>query len=175
MAKAETIERIPEYFHQWKKQKQFKDLNERLKTNTDWQNKRNQIVESIRNKTQRAYDGHGYAIGILTNLIDSREGHEDFPDQVKKFEKRYRGVYNLYEDFLEDAKESLELLLEARREKFRDIVKLEAELKVAEKEADASHKKWRELNDKYEKQWEKLLKEQQEADAKKQETKKEVA
>tara|TARA_Y100001951_G_C11126603_1_gene175842 strand:- start:38 stop:565 length:528 start_codon:yes stop_codon:yes gene_type:complete len=175
MAKAETNERIPEYFYQWDADKRFPDLGKLLAIHTPNAQKVTELTQDIKNKTQYTYGHHEYAIGILTNLSGGIEGGPGFGKEVEKFEKKYRGVYDTYTDFLESIDESLEVLLEAKRVKMRKIIKLEEELKTAEKAKEESWKKYTQLRDKYEKQWEKLLKEQQEADAKKQETKKEVA
>ena len=58
-------------------------------------------------------------------------------------------------------------MLEIRIKKFREIVKLEEDLKEAEKAKKESWAKYRALDDKYEAKFEKLLKAQKEADAKK--------
>ena len=162
-----TTERIPKYYYQWKADDRFEDLKNLLAAHTPNAERVNELTREIQFKTQYRYGEHEYAIGILTNLSNSIEGGSGFGKDVEKFEKKYRGVYDTYEDFLEGIQESINVLLEIRREKFRKIVKLEEELKEAEKAKTESWAKYRALDDKYEAKFDKLLKAQKEEDAKK--------
>ena len=162
-----TTERIPEYYYQWNADEKFEDLKNLLAAHTPNAQRVNELTQEIRFKTQYRYGEHEYAIGILTNLSNSIEGSSGFGKDVEKFEKKYRGVYDTYEDFLEGIQESINVLLEIRRKKFREIVKLEEELKEAEKAKAESWAKYRALDDKYEAEFNKLLEAQKEEDAKK--------
>ena len=63
--------------------------------------------------------------------------------------------------------ESLKVLREAKLKQLAEIPKLQEELKAAEFIKERDYKTWRELDNKYEAEFDKLLKAQKEEDAKK--------
>ena len=99
---------------------------------------------------------------IMKGLISLGDGIQQKGEKVKAKED-----IDIDEDLSCSFTEALTVLREAKRKHLAEIPKLEEELKVAEFAKDRDYKTYRELDDKYEAQFDKLLEAQKEEDVKK--------
>ena len=162
-----TTERIPEYFHQWKADDRFPELKKALEVHRVNLEKCQDLERTINHRIMNT-DTHDPAIRILDDLdSDLIYGNAGYTKAVKKFAKKYQGIYGVDEDMSCALSESLKVLREAKLKQLAEIPKLQEELKAAEFIKERDYKTWRELDNKYEAEFDKLLKAQKEEDAKK--------
>tara|TARA_B100000965_G_scaffold82005_1_gene65617 strand:+ start:1198 stop:1728 length:531 start_codon:yes stop_codon:yes gene_type:complete len=162
-----TTERIPEYFHQWKADDRFPDLKEALEAHRVNLEKCQDLERTINHRIMNT-DTHDPAIRILDDLdSDLIYGNAGYTKAVKKFAKKYQGIYGVDEDMSCALSESLKVLREAKLKQLAEIPKLQEELKDAELIKDRDYATYRKLDDKYEAEFDKLLKAQKEEDVKK--------
>ena len=162
-----TTERVPEYFHQWKADDRFPDLKEALEAHRVNLDKCQELERRITHRISNT-DTHDPAIRILDDLhSDLIYGNASYTKAVKKFGKKFQGIYALDEDICCSLAESLKVLQDAKLKQLAEIPKLQEELKDAELIKDRDYATYRKLDDKYEAKFDKLLKAQKEEDAKK--------
>jgi len=162
-----TTERIPEYFHQWKADDRFPELKKALEVHRVNLEKCQDLERTINHKIMNT-DTHDPAIRILDDLdSDLIYGNAGYTKAVKKFAKKYQGIYGVDEDMSCSLGESLKVLREAKLKQLAEIPKLQEELKAAQFIKDRDWKTYQDLDAKYKEKWQKLLDAQKEADAKK--------
>ena len=162
-----TTERIPQYYHQWKADDRFPELNKALETHRANLQKCQELKRTINFKIDNT-DTYDPAIRILDDLdSDLVYGNAGCDSDTNQFARKYQGIIDIDEDLSHSFEEALAVLREAKRKHLAEIPKLEEELKVAEFAKDRDYKTYRELDDKYEAEFDKLLEAQKEEDAKK--------
>lgn len=162
-----TTERIPQFYHQWNAEDRFPELKKALKTHRANLQKCQELKRTINFKIDNT-DTFDPAIRILDDLDnDLAYGNAGYDSDINQFARKYQGIIELDENLSYSFTEALTVLREAKRKHLAKIPKLEEELKVAEFAKDRDYKTYRELDDKYEAEFDKLLKAQKEEDAKK--------
>ena len=162
-----TTERIPEYYYQWKADERFEDLKNALETHRANLQKCQELKRTINFKIDNT-DTFDPAIRILDDLdSDLAYGNAGCDSDINQFARKYQGIIEVDENLSHSFTEALTVLREAKRKHLAEIPKLEEELKVAEFAKDRDYKTYRELDDKYEAEFDKLLEAQKEEDAKK--------
>ena len=162
-----TTERIPQYYHQWKADDRFPELKKALEAHRVNLEKCQDLERTINHRIMNT-DTHDPAIRILDDLdSDLIYGNAGYTKAVKKFAKKYQGIYGVDEDMSCALGESLKVLREAKLKQLSEIPKLQEELKAAQFIKDRDWKTYQDLDAKYKEKWQKLLDAQKKEDAKK--------
>ena len=162
-----TTERIPQHYFDYKADDRFPELGQALKVYHVSREKVEDLQRDL-NYSVSNTDTLDPAIRVIDNLDnDLIYGCSGFKKSINKFNEKYLGVVAINEDISCSFQKALEVLREAKLKQLAEIPKLQEELKAAEFMKDRDYKTYRELDDKYEAEFDKLLKAQQEEDAKK--------
>ena len=149
-------EQLPEYYHQWDAEERFDDLKKARNVFRKQRETCAQLERDIEHETLCSTD-HTNAIAILGRLVsDLQYRDNDVNEKTSKFIKKYYGLCEIEEHVCYNLQKSIETLEKEKRAKFRLVVKLEDDLKKEEKAKEKAWETYRDLDTKYESQFDKL-------------------
>lgn len=162
-----TTERIPQHYYEWDADNRFPELKRALANHHANLERLQELCDDLSN-AQNHVDDHVYAIRVLDRLNDDFcFGAEAAGKKVNKFMKTYCGVYDADEFVSYELLRSIDALKEVQRKNCRKVVELEDQIKIAEEVKSKGWDTYHALDKKREAEFDKLLKAQKEADAKK--------
>ena len=162
-----ATEKLPDHYYQWDAENRFPELKRALANHTANLQKIQKLCDDLSN-AQNHVDDHVYAIRVLDRLHDDFcYGAEAAGKKVNKFMKTYCGVYDADEFVSYELLRSIDALKEVQRKNCRKVVELEDQIKIAEEVKSKGWDTYHALDLKYKAEFDKLLKAQKEADAKK--------
>ncbi len=151
--------KLPDHFWDYRNETkgQYPALEKADKEHNVVRDKLKETESSLKYKTQYSTT-HDAASAILNELCLNFECGGNISEEDKQFAKTYFGMWDAEETLYENLNESLEVLRQAKRDTFREIVELEDQLPKLREEEEKLRKIWRMESEKVEAIYDELKK-----------------
>ena len=125
-----TTTKLPENYYLYDADNRFPDLAQALEVHHANLKTLRELKEKLGYAVNRISD-HAYAVRILDNLHDDFcYGSDGTTKKVVKFMRKYCGIYDAGECVPYELEKSLDVLRDAQKKNFREIISLEDQIKI---------------------------------------------
>jgi len=151
-----TTTKLPENYYLYDADNRFPDLAQALEVHHANLKTLRELNEKLGYAVNRISD-HAYAVRILDNLHDDFcYGSDGTTKKVVKFMRKYCGIYDAGECVPYEIEKSLDVLRDAQKKNCREIISLEDQIKIAEKQKDDDWDIYHKLDLQYKEKFEKM-------------------